>query len=60
MLLETLSLALSNFVQGNAAFRAQRYAEAVGHYSAAIAADPTDSTLPLNRGFAYLKLGKCV
>lgn len=46
--------------QGNAAFKAGDYATAVGHYSAAIIADRTDPTLPLNRAAAYLKLGKCV
>ena len=47
-------------MQGNAAFRAEKYPEAVGHYSAAIFADSSDPTLPLNRAAAYLKLGKYV
>ncbi|THH11664.1 hypothetical protein EW145_g495 [Phellinidium pouzarii] len=46
--------------RGNAAFRTENFPEAVGHYSAAIAADRTDPTLPLNRAAAYLKLGKNV
>ncbi|KAI5122439.1 hypothetical protein M0805_008752 [Coniferiporia weirii] len=48
------------FEQGNSAFKAGNYPEAVGHYSAAILADGTDPTLPLNRAAAYLKLGKNV
>ena len=47
-------------MQGNAAFRAGKYPEAVGHYSAAIFSDSSDPTLPLNRAAAYLKLGKYV
>lgn len=46
--------------QGNDEFKAGKYAEAVGHYSAAIAADRNDPTFPLNRAAAYLKLGKYV
>ncbi|KAJ7292865.1 hypothetical protein C8J57DRAFT_1043313 [Mycena rebaudengoi] len=45
-------------VQGNAAFKAGEFAEAIGHYTAAILADRTDATFPLNRAAAYLKLGK--
>ncbi|KAJ7269276.1 hypothetical protein B0H12DRAFT_1094983 [Mycena haematopus] len=44
--------------KGNAAFKAGDYPTAVGHYSAAIHADPADPTFPLNRAAAYLKLGK--
>ncbi|KAG9035787.1 hypothetical protein FRB95_010555 [Tulasnella sp. JGI-2019a] len=44
--------------KGNAAFKSGDYATAVGQYSAAIVADRTDPTLPLNRAAAYLKLGK--
>ncbi|KZT64243.1 TPR-like protein, partial [Daedalea quercina L-15889] len=44
--------------QGNAAFKAGDYPAAVGHYSAAIVADPANATYPLNRAAAYLKLGK--
>ncbi|KAF7337642.1 hypothetical protein MSAN_02237500 [Mycena sanguinolenta] len=44
--------------KGNAAFKAGDYPTAIGHYSAAIHADRTDATLPLNRAAAYLKLGK--
>ncbi|KAF8073441.1 hypothetical protein FPV67DRAFT_1477851 [Lyophyllum atratum] len=44
--------------KGNAAFKSGDYPNAIGHYSAAIIADRTDYTLPLNRAAAYLKLGK--
>ncbi|KAJ7150285.1 hypothetical protein C8R46DRAFT_500390 [Mycena filopes] len=44
--------------KGNAAFKAGDYPAAIGHYSAAIHADRTDATFPLNRAAAYLKLGK--
>ncbi|KAG5644906.1 hypothetical protein DXG03_007458 [Asterophora parasitica] len=43
---------------GNAAFKAGDYPNAVGQYTAAILADKTDFTYPLNRAAAYLKLGK--
>ncbi|KAG8977537.1 hypothetical protein FRC05_001395 [Tulasnella sp. 425] len=43
---------------GNASFKVGKFADAVGHYSAAIFMDRTDPTLPLNRAAAYLKLGK--
>ncbi|KAJ1029713.1 hypothetical protein NDA13_002956 [Ustilago tritici] len=46
--------------KGNDAFRKQQWAEAVGLYSAAHIADPTDPTYPLNRAMAYIKLGKFV
>ncbi|KAL5520046.1 hypothetical protein ACEPAG_1706 [Sanghuangporus baumii] len=46
--------------KGNAAFRAESYPEAVGHYTEAILADGTDPTYPLNRAAAYLRLGKAV
>ncbi|KAJ1028687.1 hypothetical protein NDA16_001853 [Ustilago loliicola] len=46
--------------KGNEAFRKQQWAEAVGLYSAAHIADPTDPTYPLNRAMAYIKLGKFV
>ena len=45
-------------VQGNAAFKAGDYALAVGHYSAAALADPSEPTFFLNRAAAYLKLSK--
>jgi Flp pilus assembly protein TadD len=48
----------SSSVQGNAAFKAGDYAAAVGHYTAAALADPTESTFFLNRAAAYLKLSK--
>ncbi|KAJ7687450.1 hypothetical protein B0H17DRAFT_1070256 [Mycena rosella] len=38
--------------------KAGDYPSAIGHYSAAIHADRTDATFPLNRAAAYLKLGK--
>lgn len=44
--------------QGNAAFKSGDYPAAIGHYTSAILADPDDSTFPLNRAAAYLKLGK--
>ena len=44
--------------QGNAAFKAGDYAAAIGHYTAAILADSSNATFPLNRAAAYLKLGK--
>ncbi|KIJ54858.1 hypothetical protein M422DRAFT_240946 [Sphaerobolus stellatus SS14] len=44
--------------KGNAAFKAGNWAEAVGHYSAAVVADRTNPTYPLNRAAAYLKLAK--
>ncbi|KAH9917955.1 uncharacterized protein B0H18DRAFT_1123320 [Fomitopsis serialis] len=44
--------------KGNAAFKAGDFPTAVGHYSAAIVADPANPTYPLNRAAAYLKLGK--
>ncbi|KLO17296.1 hypothetical protein SCHPADRAFT_913687 [Schizopora paradoxa] len=44
--------------KGNDSFRGGNYAEAIGHYSAAIITDRKDHTLPLNRAAAYLKLGK--
>ncbi|KAG5653657.1 hypothetical protein H0H81_011617 [Sphagnurus paluster] len=46
--------------KGNAAFKAGDYANAIGHYTAAIIADGKDHTFPLNRAAAYLKLGKYV
>jgi len=58
-----LSQSLSSLIsaaQGNAAFKAGKYAEAVGHYTAAAQADPSDATFFLNRAAAYLKLSKCV
>ncbi|KAI0078217.1 hypothetical protein K474DRAFT_1746054 [Panus rudis PR-1116 ss-1] len=44
--------------KGNAAFKAGDYPTAIGHYSAAIVADPQNATYPLNRAAAYLKLQK--
>jgi hypothetical protein len=51
---------LTTPAQGNAAFKAGKYAEAVGHYTAAAQADPSDATFFLNRAAAYLKLAKYV
>ncbi|KAG2123377.1 hypothetical protein BD769DRAFT_1471366 [Suillus cothurnatus] len=44
--------------QGNAAFKSGDYPAAIGHYTSAILANTNDSTFPLNRAAAYLKLGK--
>ncbi|KAH8995413.1 hypothetical protein EDB92DRAFT_1772019, partial [Lactarius akahatsu] len=44
--------------QGNAAFKAGDYPAAIGHYTAATIADPSDPTYFLNRAAAYLKLSK--
>ncbi|KAG2065025.1 TPR-like protein [Suillus decipiens] len=44
--------------QGNAAFKLGDYPAAIGHYTSAIIANADDSTFPLNRAAAYLKLGK--
>jgi len=43
---------------GNAAFRAGKWDESIGHYTVAILADGSNLTYPLNRAAAYLKLGK--
>ncbi|KAH9173573.1 hypothetical protein EDB89DRAFT_2113858 [Lactarius sanguifluus] len=45
--------------KGNAAFKAGDYPAAIGHYTAATIADPSDPTYFLNRAAAYLKLSKC-
>ncbi|KAI0920036.1 hypothetical protein AcV7_006045 [Taiwanofungus camphoratus] len=44
--------------KGNAAFKAGDFPTAIGHYTAAVLADPANPTYPLNRAAAYLKLGK--
>ncbi|KAI1795778.1 hypothetical protein LXA43DRAFT_989520 [Ganoderma leucocontextum] len=44
--------------KGNAAFKAGDFPTAIGHYTAAFLADPSNPTYPLNRAAAYLKLGK--
>ncbi|KAI9064668.1 TPR-like protein [Trametes sanguinea] len=44
--------------QGNEAFKAGDFPKAIGHYTAAYIADPSNPTYPLNRAAAYLKLGK--
>ncbi|TFK89150.1 TPR-like protein, partial [Polyporus arcularius HHB13444] len=44
--------------KGNAAFKAGDFPTAIGHYTAAFIADPSNATYPLNRAAAYLKLGK--
>ncbi|KIP04334.1 hypothetical protein PHLGIDRAFT_76108, partial [Phlebiopsis gigantea 11061_1 CR5-6] len=45
---------------GNAAFKAGDFPAAIGHYTAAVIADPKNPTYTLNRAAAYLKLGKHV
>lgn len=45
-------------LKGNEAFKAGDYAAAIGAYTSAIMADPSDATFPLNRAAAYLKLAK--
>ncbi|KAI0293586.1 hypothetical protein BC826DRAFT_1105018 [Russula brevipes] len=44
--------------KGNAAFKGGDYVAAIGHYTAAALADPSDPTFFLNRAAAYLKLSK--
>lgn len=44
--------------EGNAAFKAGRYAEAVEHYTRAIGLAPRSAVLYGNRSFAYMKLIK--
>ncbi|KAN0141011.1 hypothetical protein V8E53_001455 [Lactarius tabidus] len=44
--------------KGNAAFKAGDYPAAIGHYTDAAIADPSDPTYFLNRAAAYLKLSK--
>ncbi|CDO75142.1 hypothetical protein BN946_scf184639.g4 [Trametes cinnabarina] len=44
--------------KGNEAFKAGDFPRAIGHYTAAFIADPSNPTYPLNRAAAYLKLGK--
>jgi hypothetical protein len=55
-----LILTLQQTLQGNDAFKSGDYPTAIGHYTAAILADRTDPTFPLNRAAAYLKLFKYV
>jgi hypothetical protein len=55
-----LQFILSITHQGNAAFKAGDHPAAVGHYTAAILANPLDITFYLNRAAAYLKLSKSV
>lgn len=43
---------------GNEAFARKEWAEAVGLYTVAHYADPTEPTYPLNRAMAYIKLEK--
>ena len=57
----TASLSIpSSHTQGNAAFRQAKYDEAVALYTEAMRKDPSESTYPLNRCMAHLKLQKCV
>ncbi|KAJ2991674.1 hypothetical protein NUW54_g8131 [Trametes sanguinea] len=44
--------------KGNEAFKAGDFPKAIGHYTAAFIADPSNPTYSLNRAAAYLKLGK--
>ncbi|THG99583.1 hypothetical protein EW026_g2800 [Hermanssonia centrifuga] len=44
--------------KGNVAFKAGNFSTAIGFYTSAALADPTNPTYPLNRAAAYLKLGK--
>ncbi|KAH9993854.1 hypothetical protein BJV77DRAFT_997204 [Russula vinacea] len=44
--------------KGNTAFKSGDYAAAIGHYTAAALADPSEPTFLLNRAAAYLKLSK--
>ncbi|KAF9561099.1 hypothetical protein CPC08DRAFT_707668 [Agrocybe pediades] len=50
--------ALAAKEKGNQAFKASDFPSAIGHYTSAHIADPTDPTFPLNRAAAYLKLNK--
>lgn len=52
-------MAAASKEKGNAAFKAGDYPAAIGHYTAATIADPSDPTYFLNRAAAYLKLSKC-
>lgn len=45
-------------IQGNAAFRNGKFEEAVTCYTECMKADPSESTYPLNRSMAYLKMRK--
>ncbi|KAH8077044.1 hypothetical protein BXZ70DRAFT_1013068 [Cristinia sonorae] len=44
--------------KGNEAFGAGDFPAAIGHYTSAVLADPSNPIYPLNRAAAYLKLGK--
>ncbi|TCD62427.1 hypothetical protein EIP91_006909 [Steccherinum ochraceum] len=46
------------FCKGNDAFGAGDFPAAIGHYTSAVLADPSNPIYPLNRAAAYLKLGK--
>lgn len=59
LLLAPLSaMALSPFEQANAAYNAQRYADAVALYDSIEVADGVSAELYYNRGNAYYKMGK--
>lgn len=53
-------LYLKIWEQGNEAFKAGDFPAAIGHYTAAVLADPRNPTYALNRAAAYLRLGKYV
>jgi tetratricopeptide (TPR) repeat protein len=50
--------AIDEKLAGNAAFKAQQYTKAVGHYSKAMWLHCTDGVYYSNRGMAYIKLGR--
>ncbi|CBQ71828.1 conserved hypothetical protein [Sporisorium reilianum SRZ2] len=52
--------ALADKQKGNEAFAKKDWASAVGLYTAAHYADPTEPTYALNRAMAYIKLGKYI
>lgn len=51
-------IAMDEKLAGNAAFKAQQYYTAVGHYSKAIWLNCRDGVYYSNRGMAYIKLGR--
>ena len=53
-----LRTAFNRITQGNAAFKAANYDEALAHYSTAMQLDPSQYTFPLNRCMTYLKMSR--